>query len=72
MIYAPSPLASPKTASSSKQTDPFLAPQQVRGKRNEPAFLVYINEKLAALRGVSPEAMARQTSENAEQLFDLD
>lgn len=54
------------------ETDgPFLAPQQVRGKRNEPAFLVYINEKLAELRGVSPEAMARQTSKNAKQLFDL-
>lgn len=54
------------------ETDgPFLAPQQRRGKRNEPAFLPFINAKLAELRGVSAEAMARQTSANAKQLFAL-
>ena len=52
------------------ETDgPFLAPQQRRGKRNEPAFLVYINEKLAVLRKVTPDAMAQQTTANAERLF---
>ncbi len=52
------------------ETDaPFLSPQPRRGKRNEPAYLAYINERLAALRGISATAMARQTSANARRLF---
>lgn len=52
------------------ETDgPFLAPQPKRGKRNEPAYVRYINERLAQLRGVSPAEMARITSGNAERLF---
>ena len=54
------------------ETDgPFLAPQQRRGKRNEPAYLAYINEKLAELHAVSADEMARQTTANAERLFAL-
>lgn len=54
------------------ETDgPFLAPQQRRGKRNEPSYLRYINERLAQLKGLSFENMARQTTLNAEQLFAL-
>lgn len=54
------------------ETDgPFLAPQQRRGKRNEPAFLHYINQKLAELHTVTPDEMARQTTCNAERLFAL-
>lgn len=54
------------------ETDgPFLAPQQRRGKRNEPGYLRYVNERLAKLRGLSYEDMARQTTLNAERLFDL-
>ena len=54
------------------ETDgPFLAPQQQRGKRNEPAFVRYINDKLADLHGVTPEEMAQQTTCNAEALFAL-
>ncbi|MDE2776973.1 MAG: TatD family hydrolase [Chloroflexota bacterium] len=54
------------------ETDgPFLAPQQRRGRRNEPAFVRYINDKLADLHGVAPEEMARQTTGNAEALFRL-
>lgn len=54
------------------ETDgPFLAPQQRRGKRNEPAFVRYINEKLAELHRLPAEDMARQTSGNAETLFAL-
>lgn len=54
------------------ETDsPFLAPQQRRGKRNEPAYLRYVCEKLAALRGVNPAQMARGTTSNALALFAL-
>lgn len=54
------------------ETDgPFLAPQQHRGKRNEPAYVRFINAKLAELHGVPPEEMARQTTSNAERLFAL-
>ena len=54
------------------ETDsPFLAPQQRRGKRNEPAYLRYICEKLAALQCVDPAQMARWTTSNAVALFAL-
>ncbi len=54
------------------ETDgPFLTPQQQRGKRNEPGFVHFVNEKLAELHGVSTEAMAVQTTANAERLFAL-
>lgn len=54
------------------ETDgPFLTPHPYRGKRNEPAYLRYINDKLAELRDISPNEMARQTTANAERLFAL-
>ncbi len=54
------------------ETDgPFLAPQPRRGRRNEPACVRYVNDKLAELHCLSPEAMARQTTRNAEALFAL-
>jgi len=52
------------------ETDaPYLAPPPYRGKRNEPAYVVETNKVLAALKGVSPEAMAAQTTENFFRLF---
>jgi TatD DNase family protein len=54
------------------ETDaPFLAPVPKRGKRNEPAFLVYTAEKIASLRKLPLEDVARQTSLNARRLFRL-
>ena len=54
------------------ETDcPFLAPQGFRGKRNEPALVAEVLGKVAELKGLSTEEMARITSENAAQLFDL-
>lgn len=54
------------------ETDgPFLAPQQRRGKRNEPSYVRDVNQRLAEVRGVSVAAMARQTTLNAERLFSL-
>jgi len=54
------------------ETDgPFLAPQQRRGKRNEPAYVRFVNSRLAELHGLPAEEMARQTTLNAERLFAL-
>ena len=52
------------------ETDsPFLAPHPHRGKSNEPAYTRLTLQKLAALRGVSEDEMARQTFENTLRLF---
>lgn len=52
------------------ETDaPFLPPQGRRGKRNEPAFIVTTVETLAGIRGITFEAAATTTSNNARQLF---
>ena len=50
---------------------PYLAPAPKRGKRNEPAWVAHTIERLAAVRGVSPETLAERTGENAERLFGL-
>lgn len=52
------------------ETDaPYLAPVPNRGKRNEPAFVADVGRQLAALRGITAEALAASTSANAERLF---
>jgi TatD DNase family protein len=52
------------------ETDgPFLAPIPWRGKRNEPSYLPYIAQKIAELKGVSIESVAKQTSLNTQRLF---
>ena len=52
------------------ETDaPFLAPPPHRGKRNEPAFVVEVARKLAALRGVSEQALADAAQRNYARLF---
>jgi TatD DNase family protein len=52
------------------ETDaPFLAPMPKRGKRNEPAFVVYTAATVADLRGMTPEALAEATTENFLRLF---
>ena len=54
------------------ETDcPFLAPAPNRGKRNEPAFVRYVAETIAQLRGVSVDWLADRTAENACRLFGL-
>jgi len=54
------------------ETDsPYLAPQSVRGKRNEPSFLKYIIQKVSSLRGVSPKEIGQITFQNARKLFCL-
>jgi TatD DNase family protein len=52
------------------ETDsPYLAPVPMRGKRNEPAFVVHTARTLAELRGVTLDDVANVTSANAESLF---
>ena len=55
------------------ETDsPYLAPVPKRGKRNEPAYVKFIAEKVAQIRNISVEEVAYQTTKNAVELFNLD
>jgi TatD DNase family protein len=52
------------------ETDaPYLSPQPVRGKRNQPAFVVETAREVAAVRGVSYEELERTVAANARALF---
>jgi TatD DNase family protein len=52
------------------ETDaPYLAPQPVRGKRNEPAYVVHTAKMLADLKGVSLDTLAETTTDNFFRLF---
>jgi TatD DNase family protein len=52
------------------ETDsPYLAPVPFRGGRNEPARVVHVAEAIAAARGVAPDALRAQTTENFQRLF---
>lgn len=54
------------------ETDaPYLAPVPFRGKRNEPAYLKYVAEKLAGIKNVEIDEVAKITTYNAEKLFGL-
>ena len=52
------------------ETDsPYLAPTPYRGKRNESSYVVRVVEKLAEIYGLCPEAVAEQTTSNANAVF---
>jgi TatD DNase family protein len=54
------------------ETDaPWLAPVPHRGKRNEPVFVKHVANKIAELRNVPPEEIAKTTTENAMGFFSL-
>jgi len=54
------------------ETDaPYMPPQPMRGKRNEPAYIVETAKLAASLKGVSLESLGSQTTENARRVFDL-
>ncbi|MFH2232405.1 MAG: TatD family hydrolase [Patescibacteria group bacterium] len=52
------------------ETDaPWLAPDPFRGKRNEPIYVEHIAKKVAELRGMTFEQVAKLTTKNAEEFF---
>ena len=54
------------------ETDsPYLTPVPLRGKRNESSYLIYIAEKIAAIKGCTLEQVAAATVANATAMFGL-
>ena len=54
------------------ETDaPFLTPHPYRGKRNEPAYVEFIAEKIAEIRGMSSKVIGEKTAQNTLKLFRL-
>lgn len=54
------------------ETDcPYLTPEPYRGKRNEPMFVKYVAEKIADIRGISVEELAKLTNKNTKELFEI-
>ena len=54
------------------ETDcPYLAPQTFRGRRNEPAYVRHTAERIAAIKGLTIEDVARITTLNACRLFGI-
>lgn len=53
------------------ETDcPYMAPEPNRGKRCDSSMIIHIIQKIAEVKGVSPELVAKQTTENTLDLFD--
>ncbi len=54
------------------ETDcPYLTPQAHRGERNEPAYVRYVIEEIARVRGVTADEVAQATADNARRLFGM-
>ena len=54
------------------ETDcPYMAPVPLRGRRNEPSFIVHTFEKVAGLREEAPEVLAEQLWENANRVMGM-
>ncbi len=52
------------------ETDcPYLAPEPMRGKRNEPMFIKYSAQKIAEIRGISLEEFLKATDENTRRFY---
>ena len=52
------------------ETDsPFLAPDPLRGKKNEPSFIIHTLKKLASLKNIDTKDLDRITTENFNKLF---
>lgn len=54
------------------ETDaPYLTPVPFRGKENQPAYVKYVAEEIAKIRGISFEEIDKTTTENAKRVFGL-
>ncbi len=54
------------------ETDsPYLPPVPFRGKRNSPAYLKYVIEKIAEIKQVPPKLIAKESFENAKKFFSI-
>lgn len=54
------------------ETDcPYLTPEPFRGKRNDSSYIRFIAEKVAEIKAVSLEEVAKATTENAKRLFKI-
>jgi TatD DNase family protein len=52
------------------ETDcPYLAPEPNRGKRNDSRNIPYVIDKIAEIRGITPQEVERITEENSRRLF---
>ena len=55
------------------ETDcPYLTPVPHRGRRNESSYVRYVCERVADIKGVSAEEVARRTSDNARRMFAIE
>ena len=55
------------------ETDsPYLTPHPFRGKRNDPTKVKYVAEKIAEIKGVSIDEVAKKTMENGKELFRIE
>lgn len=54
------------------ETDaPWLSPVPMRGRRNESAYIPYINDKIASVLGIAPSEVSAITDRNAKQIFGI-
>ncbi len=54
------------------ETDsPYLTPVPYRGKPNKPAYVKYVAEEIAAIRGIAYDELAAITTHNAERFFNI-
>ena len=54
------------------ETDaPYMSPVPMRGKRNEPAFVAFVLQRLAEAYGVDAEMVAHQTNMNCEKILNI-
>lgn len=54
------------------ETDcPYMAPVPMRGKRNNSAYIPFVAEKVAEIKGLDPQTVLDATTENAKKLFEI-
>ncbi|MCK9378973.1 MAG: TatD family hydrolase, partial [Candidatus Moranbacteria bacterium] len=54
------------------ETDcPYLAPQELRGSRSEPAYVKYVAQKIAQIKGIEFSEISRVSDLNARKFFKL-